>query len=1019
MKPPNTIRAICFILAPLACFGQGVRIDFNAFTISGSPPPGAYAPVLAVPGASVAVCGDAACATSAQTYTDTTLASTCPNNAPMTLPGSPVCVSTTAQTGAGGFNIAAQTTWYKITLPNGTVYGPYVVTGSGGGSTSAFVGLTAQGAQISQNPALTNGGYLVLNPITYNPYNSVSTCLDWYGNVVHQPLPVTGQAFGPNSAVIWVSTSPTMPSNGSCGTQLPVNLDYEIDTNVGILARGGLATDLNAYNAIQTLSSITGAPTGGVSANSITMGTLYPAGTLTTTGPLAMAAYLGGHIDMGHSIGPPCNGTIATCNNPYSGDEGAVQGQAYFDDTLGCPQVYNGSAFVSFNNTAGCGGGGGGGSGSPGGPISSIQFNNPLGTFAGSAQLIFNSSVNELILGGASPGSVPGIIAPVFNCTNTGATNCLQSNTGTFMITGAGAGGFQSLAATNSVSIGTSSTGTILIPQTVGINFVPNATNSNSTFRVTPSGTATQTNLDFFNSSSTTNFGELHVSVSGATVNIFSAVIGSGVPITVQNFGEGFGSAALTVMNYNFAGATQASLTSAGLYTAQSLASVGGITAGAGSWGLTAAGVLNVSSCTGCTVVTYCQAAGTNTITCAGIPVPGSYTAGMEVTILIAVTNTGATTVNINSLGAKAVQSAGSALSGGELVAGNLYNLFYDGTQFNLASSLGGVTSFNTRTGAVTLANADVTTAVGQDLNTSGTPHWASATAVIFNCSATTTAPCITQASGTWQVLGSGTAGFQAVNITNGFTTGATGISTPGPFGMTAAGVLTAGTIAGTTGTFSSTMSITGASTHTGNSTFGGTVGITGAATLSSTLAVTGNFTVNGAYGLTSAGALTIASCSGCPGSPAGTNTQVQFTNGSIFQASSAFTFNSGTNVLSVTGGVASLVFNCTATSTTNCMQQQSGTFAITGDGNAAFQGLTVQNASAFTGGLTTGAASNSVFYTGTGGNFYDRPLLGAPGVSTGVSCSGVADGWMAISSDDYVVVCLGHARFRALLLSF
>src|SRR3990167_97183 len=60
--------------------------------------------------------------------------------------------------------------------------------------------------------------------------------------------------------------------------------------------------------------------------------------------------------------------------------------------------------------------------------------------------------------------------------------------------------------------------------------------------------------------------------------------------------------------------------------------------------------------------------AGTNTITGTATPTP-TYTVGQRFTFVPAVTNTGATTLNISSLGAGAVQLAGAALTGGELVA--------------------------------------------------------------------------------------------------------------------------------------------------------------------------------------------------------------------------------------------------------------------------------------------------------------------------------------------------------------
>lgn len=60
--------------------------------------------------------------------------------------------------------------------------------------------------------------------------------------------------------------------------------------------------------------------------------------------------------------------------------------------------------------------------------------------------------------------------------------------------------------------------------------------------------------------------------------------------------------------------------------------------------------------------------AGTNTVTATATPTP-AYTVGQRFTFVPAVTNTGATTLNISSVGAGAVQLAGAALTGGELVA--------------------------------------------------------------------------------------------------------------------------------------------------------------------------------------------------------------------------------------------------------------------------------------------------------------------------------------------------------------
>lgn len=60
--------------------------------------------------------------------------------------------------------------------------------------------------------------------------------------------------------------------------------------------------------------------------------------------------------------------------------------------------------------------------------------------------------------------------------------------------------------------------------------------------------------------------------------------------------------------------------------------------------------------------------AGTNTITATATPTP-AYTIGQVFTFTPAVTNTGAVTLNISSVGAGAVQLLGAALTGGELQA--------------------------------------------------------------------------------------------------------------------------------------------------------------------------------------------------------------------------------------------------------------------------------------------------------------------------------------------------------------
>ena len=79
--------------------------------------------------------------------------------------------------------------------------------------------------------------------------------------------------------------------------------------------------------------------------------------------------------------------------------------------------------------------------------------------------------------------------------------------------------------------------------------------------------------------------------------------------------------------------------------------------------------------------------AGTNTITALAGATLTAYAEGNAFWLTPANTNTAATTLNVDGLGAKAIVSrANAALAGGELVAGTRYLLVYDGTSFRMES---------------------------------------------------------------------------------------------------------------------------------------------------------------------------------------------------------------------------------------------------------------------------------------------------------------------------------------------
>lgn len=77
--------------------------------------------------------------------------------------------------------------------------------------------------------------------------------------------------------------------------------------------------------------------------------------------------------------------------------------------------------------------------------------------------------------------------------------------------------------------------------------------------------------------------------------------------------------------------------------------------------------------------------AGTNTITASTSPATTAYTAGQTYRFTAAGANTGAVTININSLGAKSITKNGAtALISGDIPSGAVCEITYDGTQFQL-----------------------------------------------------------------------------------------------------------------------------------------------------------------------------------------------------------------------------------------------------------------------------------------------------------------------------------------------
>jgi hypothetical protein len=90
------------------------------------------------------------------------------------------------------------------------------------------------------------------------------------------------------------------------------------------------------------------------------------------------------------------------------------------------------------------------------------------------------------------------------------------------------------------------------------------------------------------------------------------------------------------------------------------------------------------------TVSNLITVAGTNTLTALGSPAVVAYTAGAQYSFLPQNNNTGAVTINIDTLGAKSITKFGTTpLAANDLIANSFAIVEYDGTQFQLVNAVG------------------------------------------------------------------------------------------------------------------------------------------------------------------------------------------------------------------------------------------------------------------------------------------------------------------------------------------
>ena len=115
----------------------------------------------------------------------------------------------------------------------------------------------------------------------------------------------------------------------------------------------------------------------------------------------------------------------------------------------------------------------------------------------------------------------------------------------------------------------------------------------------------------------------------------------------------------------------------------------------------------------------FLTVSGTDTITATVSPSLTAYASGQMFAFVAANTNTGAVTINISGLGAKAITKNGTtALSAGDLTANYLFVVVYDGTRFQVVGVSATTFTNLTVSGVLTLSGA------GVQLTSSGTGAW-------------------------------------------------------------------------------------------------------------------------------------------------------------------------------------------------------------------------------------------------------------------------------------------------------
>lgn len=177
--------------------------------------------------------------------------------------------------------------------------------------------------------------------------------------------------------------------------------------------------------------------------------------------------------------------------------------------------------------------------------------------------------------------------------------------------------------------------------------------------------------------------------ISSTAFNALTADLANGLSTTITKNGQTTPTANLPMGGFKFTGMAN------------------------GSAGTDSATVSQIQSAYG----TFLTVAGTDTITASVSPALTAYSAGQMFGFVAVNTNTGATTINISSLGAKSIVTPLGALNAGDIQTGYFYIIYYDGTNFQLLGISTSTVNLNV-SGVLTLSGA------GTQLNSTGTGAW-------------------------------------------------------------------------------------------------------------------------------------------------------------------------------------------------------------------------------------------------------------------------------------------------------